>query len=436
MIYDPAFETMPRHQLEQLQLERLLAVTRLANERMPFYQRKFKEIGLDPRDVRSLSDLAKLPLTRKEDLSSGYPEGFSAAQPEDIIRYHASSGTTGRLTVVGFTQADLANWTLLMARCFAAAGVAKRDVVNVAFNYGLFTGGLGAHYGAEAIGAAVVPCSAGSTRRQIELMRQLKVTALCCTPSYALYLSEVAKEDGLDFRDKEAFPVWVGLFGAEPWSGALSQAIEKRLGITALDLYGLSEVMGPGVSVECPEGRGGLHIFEDHFLAEIIDPATGEALPPGREGELVLTTLAREGTPLIRYRTRDITSIIDEPCPCGRTHRRMARVSGRSDEMIVVRGVNVFPSQFEELILQSKALGVNYQIHVDRERELDTIEVQVEPDPDYALPIDEDEIKETLGLRIKDRLGVTARVRLLPPKTIERGQSKTQRVFDRRRGKI
>lgn len=437
MIYDPPFETMPRPELEKLQLDRLKATLRLAADKVPFYRDRFKQVGIDPRDINSLADLVKLPLTIKEELYQGFPENFSAASRSEIIRYHASSGTTGKLTVVGYTKGDLDNWTRLVARSFSAASVTSADVVNVAYNYGLFTGGLGAHYGAEMIGAAVVPCSGGSSHRQLELMRRLNVTVLCCTPSYALYLSEMAREDGMDFRDKEALPLRVGIFGAEPWSDPMRHIIEKKMGISALNLYGLSEIMGPGVSMECLEGREGLHIFEDHFIAEIIDPETGAVLGPGEEGELVLTTLTRESTPLIRYRTRDITSLYaDKPCPCGRTHRRMARVMGRSDEMVVVRGVNIFPSRFEELILQHKALSPNYQIHIDREAELDVLEVQVEPNPDYKFPLIEDEVKESLSRLIKDHLGVTARVRLLPLKTVERGQSKTQRVFDRRRGKI
>jgi phenylacetate-CoA ligase len=382
--------------------------------------------------VKSLGDLKNLPLTDKDDLDLENPQELLAVPSDGILRFHASSGTKGSITVTGFTKGDIDAWARLVARSFAAASVTADDVINVGFYYGLFTGGLGFHYGAEAMGATVIPSSGGSSRRQISLMRRLKATAICCTPSFALYLSEVAKEDGLDFRDKSVFPLRIGVLGAEPWSATLRDSIEKRLGITALDVYGLSEIMGPGVSAECIEGRRGLHIFEDHFIPEIIDPKTGEVLPAGREGELVLTTLTREGTPLIRYRTRDITSIFEESCPCGRTYRRMAKVMGRSDEMIIVRGINIFPCKFEEFILKFKALSPNYQIQIDRERELDTLEIQVEPNPDYLLPLDEDDLKKSLVTVIKEQLGITARVRLVPPKTVERGQLKTQRVFDMR----
>jgi phenylacetate-CoA ligase len=436
MFFEPQFETIPRPELEKLQYDRLKSTLELTNACVPFYARRFKELGFEPGDLKNLSDLTKLPFTDKEDLNRHFPEGFLACPPSQITRYHASSGTTGQVTIMGFTEADINTWARLMARCFSAAEVTSSDVVNVAYNYGLFTGGLGAHFGADLLGAAILPCSGGASHRQVELMRRLGVTVLCCTPSYALFLAEVAKEDGFDFRDKEVFPLRVGLLGAEPWSDSLKRVIEERLDIKALNLYGLSEVMGPGISIECLEGRNGLHIFEDHFLAEIIDPQTGEVLGPGREGELVLTTLTRQGVPLIRYRTRDITSLIAEPCSCGRTHLKMSRVIGRSDEMLVVRGINVYPSQFEELILSEKTLSPNYQINVDRENDLDTIEIQVEPNPDNFFPPNEETLKETLGTNIKERFGLTARIRVLPFKTVVRGQSKTQRVFDRRRGKF
>ncbi|MDR2442435.1 MAG: phenylacetate--CoA ligase [Deltaproteobacteria bacterium] len=436
MIFEHQFETMTRTELEKLQVDRLKSVLKLAYDRAPFYAKRFREIGFEPQDFKGLDDLIKLPLTEKEDINRHFPEGFLACPPSQLSRFHASSGTTGQLTVMGYTCGDIQNWARLMARCFSAAGVTSADVVNVAYNYGLFTGGLGAHYGAELLGAAILPCSGGASHRQVELMRRLSVSVMCCTPSYALYLAEVAKDDGFDFRDKDTFPLRVGLFGAEPWSDNLKKIIEERLAIKALNLYGLSEVMGPGLSVECLEGQNGLHFFEDHFLAEIIDPQTGATLGPGQLGELVVTTLTREAVPLIRYRTRDITSIFFDPCPCGRTHLRMTRVMGRSDEMLVVRGVNIFPSQFEDLILSEKTLSPNYQITIDRENELDTLEVSVEPNPDNFFPLDEEKLSETLGVKIKEHFGITARLRLLPPKTIVRGQSKTQRVFDRLRGKI
>jgi phenylacetate-CoA ligase len=427
---------MPRQELETLQLERLQALLHTLDKRTPFYAQKFKEIGFEPSDLKSLADLSKLPLTSKQDLLNHYPQSLSAVEPRDITRYHTSSGATGKISVVGYTANDVELWKELMARTLTVAGLTSEDVVNVAFNYGLFSGGLGVHYGAERLGAAVLPCSVGHSQRQVRLMSHLKVTVLCCTPSYALYLAEVAREIGMDFRDKDQLPLKIGVFGAEPWSEALRSTIESKLAIDAVNIYGLSEVMGPGVSVECRESRHGLHIFEDHFIAEIIDPVTTEVLGPGQEGELVLTTLTKEATPLLRYRTKDITSFIQDDCPCRRTFRRMTRVMGRSDDVLIVRGVNIFPSDLETLILETNGLSPNYEIIVDRYDNLDTLEIQVEPNPDYPFPLFEDQLSVTVGKKIKDYLGVSARIKLLPLKTLVREQNKSHRVFDRRQGKI
>jgi phenylacetate-CoA ligase len=433
MFFDPKNETLPRPELEKLQLERLKELV-TKSSRIPFYASRFKELGFQPGDLKSLSDLALLPFTEKDDLRNNYPDGLSAVPKESITRFHASSGTTGKITVIGYTAKDVGIWAELMARSLMASGVTASDVVNVAYGYGLFTGGLGAHYGAELIGAAVLPCSSGSSQRQVRLMRDLKVTALCCTPTYALYLGEVAMDMGLDFRDKQTLPLKTGVFGAEPWSDNMRQTIEDKLGINAMNIYGLSEVMGPGVSIECLESKKGLHIFEDHFLPEIINPVSGQVLEPGQEGELVLTTLTKEGTPLIRYRTRDITSFLKEPCPCGRSHRRMSRVMGRSDDMIIIRGVNVYPSQIESLVLETPGLSPNYQIVVDRKDNLDSIEVQVEPNPETS--IENGILAKSLSRKIKDYLGIGVLVKIMPLKTFVRGQGKTQRLFDYRNGKI
>ncbi|MDR2387135.1 MAG: phenylacetate--CoA ligase [Deltaproteobacteria bacterium] len=436
MFFDRPNETLSRPELEALQLKRLKSLVTLAYDKIPFYSKKLRDCRFKPDDFKDLSDLSLLPFTDKDDLRNNYPDGLSAVAKDQIVRYHASSGTTGKITVVGYTAKDIETWSALMARCLMATGVDKSDVVDVAYGYGLFTGGLGAHYGAELLGAAVLPCSSGGSHRQIRLMRDLKVTALCCTPTYALYLGELANEMGLDFRDKAQLPLKTGVFGAEPWSEEMRLNIEAKLGINAMNIYGLSEVMGPGISIECLESKVGLHIFEDHFLPEIIDPQSGQVLGPGREGELVLTTLTKQGTPLIRYRTKDITSFIEAPCPCGRTHRRMTRVMGRSDDMVIIRGINVYPSQIESLILEIPALSPNYKILLDRKDNLDTLEIQIEPEASASPGLNEKAIMTKLSRSIKDYLGVGAQVTLLAPKTLTRGQGKTQRVFDLRQGKL
>ena len=432
MLFNIRQETLPREELEALQLRRLRDVCNRAYANVPFYRAAFDEIGLTPADIRSLDDVRHLPFTEKQDLRDHYPYGLFAVPRENIVRLHASSGTTGKAVVSGYTARDLDIWAEPAARSLSAAGVTRSDVVHVAYGYGLFTGGLGAHGGAERVGATVVPASGGATRRQAQLMCDFGATVLCCTPSFALHLWEAGQETGVDFRD---LPLRIGVFGAEPWSEAMRRDMEQKMGITACNIYGLSEVMGPGVAMECAEARQGLHIWEDHFLPEIIDPVSGERLPAGETGELVLTTLTKEGVPLIRYRTRDLTSLDFTPCACGRTHARIARLAGRSDDMLIIRGVNVFPQQIETLVLESGGLSHNYQIVVDREGTLDTLEVHVEVDEaNFADEIRKlQSLERSLAKNIKEYLGVTARVRLMEPHSIERSEGKAKRIVDRRK---
>jgi len=430
MIWDRKHETMSRGDLEALQLERLKTQAANVYEKVPFYRQRFMEQGVTPQAIRSLADLARLPFTFKRDFRDNYPLGLAAVPKERIVRIHASSGTTGKPTVVAYTAGDIDTWSEVMARTITAGGVTKHDVVHNAYGYGLFTGGLGFHYGAERIGATVIPVSGGVTKRQIMLMQDLGSTVLCCTPSYALYLAEAAQEMGVDLRETA---LRVGIFGAEPWSERMRQEIEAKLGLKALDIYGLSEIIGPGVSIEC-EHQCGLHIFEDHFLPEIVDPGTGMPLPWGQRGELVLTTLTKEALPVIRYRTGDITSLNAETCACGRTMVRMAKPSGRTDDMLIVRGINVFPSQIETVLLQVEGVQPHYQIIVDRQHTLDDLEVWVEVSDEVFA----DEIRglEALEQRIRNELhnalGIAARVRLVEPRSIQRSEGKAKRVVDRR----
>jgi len=431
MIYNEEFETLPREALEALQLKRLQQVVSRVYHTVGFYRKTFDNAGVTPEDIRSLDDLKKLPFTVKQDLRDNYPFGLFSVPMSNIVRLHASSGTTGKPTVVGYTKRDIETWATLMARSFAAAGLTRNDIIHNAYGYGLFTGGLGAHYGAEKLGASVIPMSGGSTKKQILLLQDFGPTAICCTPSYLLFLAEAAKEMGIDLK---SLRLRVGILGAEPWSEKMREQIERELDITALNIYGLSEVMGPGVSMECIEGRNGLHINEDHFIAEIINPATGETLPYGETGELVFTTITKEAFPLIRYRTRDITRLMPQVCKCGRTFIRMERVSGRSDDMLIIRGVNVFPSQIESIIMNIEHLEPHYKLIVDREGTLDTLEIQVE----VSEKVFSDEIRELQNLEkrikkdIKDYLGVTAKVKLVEPKSLERFEGKAQRVVDKR----
>jgi len=431
MIHDLENETLPREDLEALQLKRLQAVVERVYHLVPFYRRRLDEAGVRPDDIRTLKDLSRLPFTVKQDLRDNYPFGMFASPMSHIVRIHVSSGTTGKPTPVAYTQRDLDIWSELMARTLAAGGAHRGDIVHNAYGYGLFTGGLGFHYGAERLGAAVIPVSGGQTRRQIMLLQDFGPTVITCTPSFALYLAEVGQEMGVDFQNLQ---LRVGIFGAEPWTEAMRLEIENRLGLDAVDIYGLSEIIGPGVSVECIEAKQGLHLFEDHFLPEIIDPATLEPAPPGEMGELVITTLTKEAMPLLRYRTRDITSLNYAPCPCGRTLARMHRLRGRSDDMLIIRGVNVFPSQIEAVLLKTPGVAPHYQLIVDREGQLDTLEVQVEVDETTF----SDEVKQLQALaknierQIKDYYTVSVKVRLVEPRSIPRSEGKAKRVVDRR----
>jgi phenylacetate-CoA ligase len=431
MFYNEEFETLPRPALEALQLKRLKSVVERVYASVPFYKQALDEARLRPDDIMTLEDIRKLPFTYKQDMRESYPYGLFAARMEDVVRIHASSGTTGKPTVVGYTRKDIDNWSDLMARSFVAAGVHKGDIIHNAYGYGLFTGGLGAHYGAEKLGASVIPMSGGNTKKQIMIMKDFGSTVLTCTPSYSLFMAEAACEEEIDFR---SLNLRVGIFGAEPWSESMRREIEEKLNLNAIDIYGLSEIMGPGVAIECIEAKRGLHIWEDHFIPEIIDPDTGSPVPEGQKGELVITTITKEGIPLIRYRTRDITSITYEPCICGRTHARISRMSGRSDDMLIIRGVNVFPSQIESILMEIEGVEPHYILIVDRKENLDTLEVQVEVDEKLF----SDEVKHLQSLsqriegEIKDLLGVTCKVRLVEPKTIARSEGKARRVIDQR----
>jgi phenylacetate-CoA ligase len=431
MIWNDEFETLPREVIESLQLKRLQRTLERVHATVPFYRRSFTEAGVTPGMVKSLDDLRRLPFTLKQDMRDNYPYGLFAVPLEQIVRIHASSGTTGKPTVVGYTRRDIEMWAELMARSFAAAGAHRGDVIHNAYGYGLFTGGLGAHYGAERLGASVIPMSGGNTRKQIMIMQDFGSTVLTCTPSYSLFLAEAAAEEGVDIRQLK---LKVGIFGAEPWSEQMRAEIEEKLNLKAIDIYGLSEILGPGVGIECIEAQKGLHIWEDHFIPEIIDPDSGEVLPPGEQGELVITTITKEGIPMIRYRTRDITRLIPEPCICGRTHMRLERMSGRSDDMLIIRGVNVFPSQIESVLFNIDGVEPHYQLVIDREENLDTLEVQVEVNEQTFS--DEVKILQDLTGRIrkeiKDLLGITCKVRLVEPKSIARSEGKAQRVLDRR----
>jgi phenylacetate-CoA ligase len=431
MIWDPDRECMARAPLEALQLEQLQTTLERVYRHVPCYQKKFLEYGVSPRDLTSLADLAKFPFTTKEDLRLNYPYGMFAVPLRDVVRIHSSSGTTGKPTVVGYTRADLDNWTELVARMMTAAGVTADDIVHIAFGYGLFTGAFGLHYGAERIGASVIPISSGNTEKQIMIMQDYQSYALVCTPSYALTIADHLGKMGIA---PDSLKLRVGLFGAEPWSEEMRREIEQRLGILATDNFGLSEVMGPGIGGEC-EYKCGMHIAEDHFLAEIIDPQTGEILPPGAVGELVLTTLTKQAFPMIRYRTRDITRLHYETCKCGRTTVRMEKTRGRSDDMLIVKGVNVFPTQIEEVLFQVEGCAPHYQLVLDREGHTDTLEVQVEVNEKIFF----DEMKKQrefvamVEKRLAATLGLRARVKLVEPSSIPRHEGKANRVIDRRK---
>ncbi|MDL2225330.1 phenylacetate--CoA ligase [Eubacteriales bacterium OttesenSCG-928-M02] len=430
MIWNEQYECMERGELSALQLSRLQDMVTRAYHNVPLYKEKMDAMGVIPEDIKTLDDIRRLPFTVKDDLRENYPFGLFAVPQEEIVRIHASSGTTGKPTVVGYTKEDLDIWSEVMARTLTSGGVTKNSVVQVSFGYGLFTGGLGAHYGVEAVGASVVPTSAGNTKRQLMLMEDFGVECLCCTPSYALFLSEAMDELGVD---KSKLNLKYGVFGAEPWTAEMRQKVEDGLGIRSTDIYGLSEIIGPGVSFEC-EVQNGMHINEDHFLAEIIDPDTLEVLPYGEEGELVITTITKTGQPLIRYRTRDITRLTIAPCACGRTFVKMDKVVGRSDDMLIIRGVNVFPSQIEAVLMGMGNVTPHYQLVVDRVDNLDTLEVWVEMGPDMVSDTvrNIERIQRTIEGEIRSTLNVGVKVRLVEPKTIARSEGKAVRTIDNR----
>lgn len=430
--WDEKHECMSREEMRALQSERLIETVKRVYEHQAPYRKKMDEIGLKPEDIKSIDDLTKLPFTVKQDLRDNYPYGLFAVDMDDIVRIHASSGTTGKQTVVGYTKNDLDMWANMVARVFTAAGADKKSIFQIAYGYGLFTGGLGAHYGAEKIGASVVPISVGNTARQVRTLVDFGVTHIACTPSYVIYLAETIKEMGIK---KDELKLKYGIFGAEPWSDEMRKKIEDELGITAIDIYGLSEVVGPGVSFSCTK-QGGLHINEDNFIPEVIDPETGEVLPDGQLGELVFTTITKEGLPLIRYRTRDICSLSHGKCACGRTLVKMSKPCGRSDDMLIIRGVNVFPSQIESVLLEMGNTSPHYLLIVDRKGALDTLEIQVELSEE-SFASDEIKYVETLSSEIKKKvestLGIAAKITLVEPKSIERSAGKAVRVIDKRK---
>ena len=427
--WNPTMETMPREQLRALQDERLRDVVRRVYEHVPFYRNKMQQLGITPNDIHGVEDLHLLPFTEKKDLRNNYPFGLFAVPQSEIVRIHASSGTTGKPSVAGYTSGDIDRWAELMARAMYCANVGKNDIVQVAYGYGLFTGGLGAHYGAERVGASVIPMSGGNTVRQLMLMEDFGSTALCCTPSYALNLADAMEREGITL---DRIRLKSGIFGAEPWTEDMRRRIEEKMGIDALNVYGLSEVMGPGVAMECM-AKNGMHIWEDHFLPEVIGP-DGQSLPYGEQGDLTFTTLTKHGMPLIRYRTHDLCTLTDEPCPCGRTHVRMGRVMGRTDDMLIIRGVNVFPSQIESVLLKVEGIGPNYEIIVTRENYMDRLEVRCELID--ARLLDAYAELEALTKKIRERLRVVlqidAKVTLVSPNTLKRFEGKARRVTDLR----
>jgi len=430
--WEEEIETLPRVGLESIQLKRLQSLVTRVYKTVDPYRVKMDSAGIKPEDIQGLNDLQKLPFTVKEDLRENYPFGMFTMPLDEIVRVHASSGTTGKSTVVGYTKKDIDTWAGLMARALTCAGATRGDMVHNAYGYGLFTGGLGAHYGAEKLGATVIPVSGGNTKRQITIMKDFGSTVLLSTPSYALNLAEGMEAMGID---PSSLSLRVGIFGAEPWSENMREEVERKLNLKAVDIYGLSEVIGPGVAMECLQTKKGMHIFEDHFLPEIVDPKSGEVLPPGERGELVFTTLTKEAFPIIRYRTKDISSLYYETCECGRTLVRMAKVTGRSDDMLIIRGVNVFPSQVEHVLMGIEGVEPHYQIVVEREGSMDTMSVEVE----VSDSVFSDEIKKLEALTrritrdIKDILGVTCRVKLVNPRSIQRSEGKAQRVIDNRK---
>ncbi|MBT6094278.1 MAG: phenylacetate--CoA ligase [Rhodospirillaceae bacterium] len=428
LMYAPEIEAMPREQLAALQLEKLQKIVRHAYENVAHYQKTFSAAGVTPDDLRSLDDFAKFPFTMKTDLRDNYPFGMFAVPREEVIRVHASSGTTGKPTVVGYTKEDLDVWSHVMARSLVCMGVRPGDMAHNAYGYGLFTGGLGLHYGAETLGCTVTPASGGFTERQIVLMQDFGARVLFATPSYALNIAEVAEKEGVDLKGG---PLEIAVCGAEPWTDSMRKELDRRLGVKAVDTYGLSEIIGPGVAAECIEQRNGLHAWEDNFLLETIDPETGERTAPGEPGELVITTLAKWAQPMIRYRTRDITRLDTTPCACGRTHVRIMRVTGRDDDMLIIRGVNLYPSQVEDVLVGRPSIEPHYQLVVQREGSMDTLTVEVEASPGVVTE-DYDGIAKDVQHHIKSRIGVTCRIVVLSPGEVPRSEGKAVRVRDMR----
>ena len=430
MIWNKNKECMSREEMRQLQGARLRKLVDNVYHNVPFYRAKMQAMNIMPDDIRTIDDIKKLPFTTKQDLRDNYPYGLNAVPQSEIVRVHASSGTTGNPTVVGYTRRDLAIWSESIARCLAAYGASREDTISVAYGYGLFTGGLGLHYGVEHLGATVVPTSSGNTDKHILLIKDLGITGVACTPSYALHMAEVMHKKGITPADLK---LRIGIFGGEPWTENMRKSLEEKLKINAFNIYGLSEIMGPGVSHEC-ECKNGSHIIEDHFFPEIINPETCEVLPEGEQGELVFTTLTKEGMPLLRYRTKDLCSLIYEPCECGRTSVRMTRIMGRSDDMLIIRGINVFPSQIESVILQLPEFEPQYLLVVTRENNRDNLEVQVELKEEYY----SDEINKTIEMRdklarrLQSVLSISADVKIVSPNTLERSLGKSKRVIDKR----
>lgn len=423
---------LSKSEIVELQNKRLRWLVKYVYERSPFYRRRFIENRIDPDDIRTKEDLKKIPFTTKTDLRDNYPLGLVSADPSQIVRFHASSGTTGNPTVVAYTKQDVENWAELNARCLEIAGVTSNDVVQVAYGYGLFTGGLGLHYGAERLGAKVIPASTGNTKRQLKLMKDLGTTVICCTPSYGLFLAESARDEGLD--PKRDLKIRVGVFGAEPWSENTRRRLEEQFVESAHDIYGMSELNGPGVAMECSM-KDGLHVWEDHYIVEIIDPNTGEVLEPGEKGEMAVTTIKKEGMPLLRYRTRDITILEDQPCECGLNHARIKRILGRTDDMLKIRGICVFPSQVEEILMKTEGVSPHYQLVVDREGVMDRLMVRVEISEDFKTDrlTDLVNLQQKLEEELKDTLSIHAVVELVEPKKLPRSEGKAQRIIDMRK---
>lgn len=428
MIWDKTKECMSRDEMRAVQSKNLIETVERVYHNVPFYRRKMHELGLEPGDIKDIDDLSKLPFTTKQDLRDNYPYGLAAVPMSEIVRLHASSGTTGQPVVVGYTRKDLRTWSEVVARSLTSYGVGKSDFVQVAYGYGLFTGGMGLHYGVEKVGATVIPISGGNTKKQIQIMKDFGSTVLACTPSYALYLAETMEEMGIK---REELNLKTGIFGAEPWTNEMRKEIESRLGIKALDIYGLSEIIGPGVSFEC-QTQGGLHVNEDHFIPEIVDIETLEQLPYGREGELVFSTVTKEGMPLLRYRTRDLTILNDEKCECGRSLVRMEKCLGRSDDMLIIRGVNVFPTQIESVLLEMGLTEPHYLLFVDKVNNLNTLEVWVEVDESlFSDRVRElESVKNKIKGNIESTLGISIKLKLVEPKTIERSEGKAKRIVD------